>query len=115
MSLTISRLTLTLSTRHRYLDDFFLNFNRFIKKYSHYKKIGYNSNVLQQVVNPITVGNYAFLFNCIQCSTHIRQHKSSLMLQLAFPLCWFLFRWFGGVAFVILDRFDGLFSVQFLC
>ena len=33
-----------------------------------YKKIGYNINVLQQtaclVVNPITVGNFAFLFNC---------------------------------------------------
>ena len=32
------------------------------------KKIGYNINVLQQtacfVVNPITVGNFAFLFNC---------------------------------------------------
>ena len=30
--------------------------------------IGYNINVLQQtaclVVNPITVGNFAFLFNC---------------------------------------------------
>ena len=35
---------------------------------SHYKKIGYNIDVLQQtaclVVNPITVGNFAFLFNC---------------------------------------------------
>ena len=35
---------------------------------SHYKKIGYNINVLQQteclVVNPITVGNFAILFNC---------------------------------------------------
>ena len=35
---------------------------------SHHKKIGYNINVLQQtaclVVNPITVGNFAFLFNC---------------------------------------------------
>ena len=35
---------------------------------SHYKKIGYNINVLQQtacmVVNQITVGNFAFLFNC---------------------------------------------------
>ena len=34
----------------------------------HYKKIGYNINVLQQtaclVVNPITVGNFVFLFNC---------------------------------------------------
>ena len=40
-----------------------------IKIVSHYKKIGYNINVLQQtaclVVNPITVGNFAFLFNCM--------------------------------------------------
>ena len=32
------------------------------------KKIGYNINVMQQtaclVVNPITVGNFAFLFDC---------------------------------------------------
>ena len=37
-------------------------------KNSHYKKIGYNINVMQQtaclVVNPITVGNFTFLFNC---------------------------------------------------
>ena len=41
---------------------------QFIKIISHYKKIGYNINVLQQtaclVFNPITVGNFAFLFNC---------------------------------------------------
>ena len=41
---------------------------QFIKIISHYKKIGYNINVLQQtaclVVNPITVGNFVFLFNC---------------------------------------------------
>ena len=41
---------------------------QFIKIISHYKKIGYTINVLQQtaclVVNPITVGNFAFLFNC---------------------------------------------------
>ena len=41
---------------------------QFIKIISHYKKIGYNINVLQQtarlIVNPITVGNSAFLFNC---------------------------------------------------
>ena len=40
---------------------------QFIKIIYHYKKIGYNINVLQQtaclVVNPITVGNHAFLFN----------------------------------------------------
>ena len=41
---------------------------QFIKMISHYKKIGYNINVLQQaaclVVNQNTVGNFAFLFNC---------------------------------------------------
>ena len=40
---------------------------QFIKIISHYKKIGYNINTLQQcacfVVNPITVGNSVFLFN----------------------------------------------------
>ena len=40
---------------------------QFIKIISHYKKIGYNINVLQQtaclVVNPIMVCNFAFLFN----------------------------------------------------
>ena len=40
----------------------------FIKIISLYKKIGYNINVLPQtaclVVNPITVGNFAFLSNC---------------------------------------------------
>ena len=41
---------------------------QFIKIINHYKKIGYNIYVLQQtaylVVNPIMVGNFAFLFNC---------------------------------------------------
>ena len=41
---------------------------QFIKIISHYRKIGYNIPVLQQtaclVVNLITVGNFAFLFNC---------------------------------------------------
>ena len=44
----------------------------FIKIISHFKKIGYNINVLQQtaclVVNAITVGNFAFLFNCMPVS-----------------------------------------------
>ena len=43
---------------------------QFIKIISHYKKIGYNINVLQQtaclVHNPITVGNFVFLFKCRQ-------------------------------------------------
>ena len=41
---------------------------QFVGVISHYGKIGYNINVLQQtaclVVNPITVGNFAFLFDC---------------------------------------------------
>ena len=52
----------------------------FIKIISHYKKIGYNINVLQQtaclVVNPITVGNFAFLFNC----TPVGQTSGSMMV-----------------------------------
>ena len=42
---------------------------QFIKIISHYKKFGYNINVSQQtaclVGNPITVDNFAFLFNCM--------------------------------------------------
>ena len=42
---------------------------QFIRVVSHYKKIGCNINVLQRtaclVVGPITVGNFAFLFNCM--------------------------------------------------
>ena len=53
---------------------------QFIKIISHYKKIGYNINVLQQtaclVVNPITVGNFAFLFNC----TPVGRTSDSLMV-----------------------------------
>ena len=41
---------------------------QFIRIMSHNKNIGYTINVLQHtaclVVNPITVGNFAFLFNC---------------------------------------------------
>ena len=41
---------------------------QFFKIISYNKKIGYNINVSQRtaclMVNPITVGNFAFLFNC---------------------------------------------------
>ena len=53
---------------------------QFIEIICHYKKIGYNINVLQQtawlVVNPITVGNFAFLFNC----TSVAQTSDSMMV-----------------------------------
>ena len=41
---------------------------QFIQIMTHYKKIVYNTNVLQQtiwlMVNQIKVGNFAFLFDC---------------------------------------------------
>ena len=53
---------------------------QFINIISHFKKIGYNINVLQQtaclVVNPITVGNFAFLFNC----TPVGRTSDSMMV-----------------------------------
>ena len=53
---------------------------QFIKIISHYKKIGYNINVLQQtaclVLNPIKVGNFAFLFNC----TPVGRTSDSMMV-----------------------------------
>ena len=55
---------------------------QFIKIISHYKKIGYNINVLQQtaclVVSPITVSNFAFLFNC----TPVGRTSDSMMVRL---------------------------------
>ena len=52
----------------------------FIKIVSYYKKIGYNINVLQKtaclVVNPITVGNFAFLF----CCTLVGRTSDSMMV-----------------------------------
>ena len=51
-----------------------------IKIISHYKKIGYNINVMQQtaclVVNPITFGDFAFLFNC----TPVGRTSDSMMV-----------------------------------
>ena len=55
---------------------------QFIKIISHYKKIGFNINVLQQtacfVVNPIMVGNFAFLFNC----TLVDRTSDSMMVSI---------------------------------
>ena len=53
---------------------------QFIKIISHYKKIGYNINVFQRtvclVVNPVTVGNFAFLFYC----TPVGRTSDSMMV-----------------------------------
>ena len=53
---------------------------QFIKIIPHYKKIGYNINVLKQTacleVNPITVCNFAFLFNC----TPVGRTSDSMMV-----------------------------------
>ena len=54
---------------------------QFTKIISHYKKIGYNINVLQQtaclVVNQFTVVNFAFLFNCMP----VGQTSDSMTVQ----------------------------------
>ena len=61
---------------------------QFIKLISHYKKIGYDINVLQQtaclVVNPITVGNFAFLFNC----TRMGRTSDSMMVPTKRLIYW---------------------------
>ena len=59
-----------------------INFSaQLIKMISHYKKIGYNINVLQQtaslVVNPITVGNFAIILNC----TPVGRTSDSMMVS----------------------------------
>ena len=58
---------------------------QFIKIISHYKKIGYTIYVLQQtaclVVNPTTVGNFPFLFNCSPVG-----RNSDCMMVPTFPL-----------------------------
>ena len=54
---------------------------QFVGVVSHCRRIGYNINVLQQtaclVVNPITVGNFAFLFNC----TPVGRTSDSVVVQ----------------------------------
>ena len=61
---------------------------QFIKIISHYRKIGYNINVLRQtaclVDNQITVGNFAFLFNCMLAG----QTSDSVMVL---TYCWISF------------------------
>ena len=63
----------------------------FIKIISHYKKIGYNINVLQQtaclVVNPITVGNFAFLFNLHARGSDFRLYDGSDLVGARFFGC----------------------------
>ena len=53
---------------------------QFIKIISNYKKIGYNISVLQKtarlVVNPTTVGNFPFFFNC----TPVGRTSDSMMV-----------------------------------
>ena len=54
---------------------------QFIKIIPHYKKISYYINVLQQtaclVVNPIMVGNIAFLFKCMP----VARTSDSMVIQ----------------------------------
>ena len=82
----------------------FNNFSaQFIKIISHYKRIGYNINVLQQtaclVVNPITVGIFVFLFNC----KLVGRSSDSMMVP-----TYLLMRWWGPDAFAVCRAHWGL-------
>ena len=65
---------------------------QFIKIISHYKKIGYNINVLQRtaclVVGPVAVGGFAFLF----CCAPVGRTSGSMMVPTWGLVCW----WGGG-------------------
>ena len=79
---------------------------QFIKIISHYKKIGYNINVLQQtaclVVNPITIGNFAFIFNCTPVGRIFRLYDGSDLQT------YLLMRWWGPDALVFCRAHRGL-------
>ena len=83
---------------------------RFIKIISHYKKIGYNIDALQQtaclVVNPITVGNFAFLFNC----TPVVQTSDSMIVPTSRLIYW----WDGrGLMLWLFVRPTGVYLLDF--
>ena len=85
---------------------------QFIKIISHYKKIGYNINVLQQtsclVVNPITVGNFAFLFNC----TPVGRTSDSMMVPTERLIYW----WDGrGLMLWLFVGPTGVYLLDFFC
>ena len=85
---------------------------QFIKIISHYKKIGYNINVFQQtaclVVNPITVGNFAFLFNC----TSVGRTSDSMMVLTLRLIYW----WDGrGLMLWLFVRPTGVYLLDFFC
>ena len=68
-------------SKYKILDHYNDNFlAQFIKIIAHYKKIGYNINVLQPtaclVVNQIAIGYFAFLLKC----TPAGQTSDSLMV-----------------------------------
>ena len=85
---------------------------QFIKIISHYKKIGYNINVLQQtaclVVNPIMVGIFVFLFNCMP----VGQTSDSMM----FPTLRLIYWWDGrGLMLWLFVRPTGVYVLDFFC
>ena len=84
----------------------------FIIIISHYKKIGYNINVLQQtaclVVIPITVGNFAFLFNC----SPVGRTSDSMMVPTSRLIYWWDVR---GLMLWLFVRPTGVYLLDFFC
>ena len=85
---------------------------QFIIIISHYKKIGYNIDVLQQtaclVFNPITFGNFAFLFTCTPVG-----RTSDSMTFLTYKT-YVLMRWLRPDALTV-TRPTGVYLLDFFC
>ena len=84
---------------------------QFIKLISHYKKIGYNINVLQHtlclVVNTIMFGNFDFLFNC----TLVCRTLDSMTIPTWRLICW----WNDGGQVLWLLSGCGVCLLYFFC
>ena len=103
----------------------------FIKIFSHYKKIGNSFNVLQQtaclVVNPITVGNFAFLFNYTPVGWTSDYYEGSDLnnyqqmrwigpdaLAVVRPTCWISF-WFSVLCTIEYLSLPYLLLISLIC
>ena len=98
---------------------------QFIKIISYYKKIGLNINVLQQtaclVVNPIMVGNFAFLFkiNCTPVgrtsdSMTVPTKRLNYWWDVRGLMLWLLSGPLGATCWFLLLRYSVLFTVESL-
>ena len=92
---------------------------QFIKILSHYKKNGYNIIVLQHtaclVVNSITVGNFAFIFNCTPVGGNSDAMTALTKILIYWLDWWGLMLWLlsGPRGFTCLISFAPVFSFMY--